>query len=142
MSKKYQVASDYIFINALSKVSGIKLPEDLEKAYELLFDDLKRYKVPYYYNLVTIKTRYPCVANFTSPTFQKSELYDIMQSQPDNYFLLIDAFNAGADALFFAFNNDYYNRVKQSLKNQSSLIITRNINGTTKQLISAETLLN
>lgn len=142
MSKKYQIASDYIFINALSKVSGIKLPEDLEKAYELLFDDLKRYKVPDYYNLVTIKTRYPCVANFTSPTFQKSELYDIMQSQPDNYFLLIDAFNSGADSLFFAFNNDYHSIVKQSLKNQSSLIITRNINGTTKQLISAETLLN
>ena len=64
-----------------------------------------------------------------------------MQSQPDNYFLLIDAFESGADSIYFAFNNDYFSQVQNKLKNPNKLIITKYINGDIKQLIPASTLL-
>ena len=64
-----------------------------------------------------------------------------MQSQPDNYFLLIDAFDSGADSLYFAFNNNYFDKIQNKLKNPNKLIITRFINNDIKQLIPASTLL-
>ena len=138
---KYQNATDYIFINALSKACGIKLPQDLEEALKVAFEDYKRFIVPDYYYLQVVKTRYPCVADFCNPNFHKTELFDLMQSQPDNYFLLIDAFESGADSIYFAFNNDYFSQVQNKLKNPNKLIITKYINGDIKQLIPASTLL-
>ena len=141
MAPKFQVANDYIFINALSKACGIKLPQDFEKAIDLVFDEYKRFYVPDYYYLIPIKTRYPCVANFTAPNFHKTELYDLMESQPSNYFMLIDAFNAGADSIYFAFNDDFYSKIQNKLQNPNHLVITSIINNTVKQLIPASTLL-
>lgn len=141
MSQKFQIANDYIFINALSKACGIKLPQDFEKALDLVFDEYKRFHVPDYYYLIPVKTRYPCVANFTDSKFKKTELYSLMESQPQNYFMLIDAFNAGADSIYFAFNEDFYEKIKNKLKNPEQTIITSKINDTVKQLIPASTLL-
>ena len=138
--QKYKEANDYIFINALSKSCGIKLPQDFEKAIEIAFYENKCFLVPDYYYLIPSKVRYPCIANFSDPKFFKTELYYLMESQPSNYFLIIDAFYSGDDALFFAFNTDYYSIVKNKLNTKDHLIITRKIQDSIKQLIPASSL--
>ena len=141
MRPKYQEATDYVFINALSKVCSIKLPYDkFEEAIDLAFSEFKQFRVPDYFYLTPIKTRYPCVADFTSKDFKKTELFDVMTSQPKNYFLLIDAFASGADALYFAFNKNYMEELTSKKNINNQLVITRTIDGETKQLISASTL--
>lgn len=138
---KYPLATDYIYLNALSKACGMKLPQDFEKALGLVFDDYKRFIVPDYYYLIPIKTRFPCVANFCDPNFKKTDLYEIMDSQPDNYFMLIDAFESGADSIYFAFNNDFFSKVQNKLKNPKKTVITVFENEKIKQLLPATTLL-
>jgi hypothetical protein len=55
--------------------------------------------------------------------------------------MLIDAFNAGADSIYFAFNDDFYSKIQNKLQNPNHLVITSKINNTVKQLIPASTLL-
>lgn len=145
MSKPiYSQATDYIYLNALSRLSGIKdLPNDLDRALDLIFLEHRIFKVPDIYNMSLSSVRYPCIANFSSPTFHKTELYDWMESFPDNFFLIMDAFASGKDSLFVAFNQDYITKLLPKLKNNTDILyVTRIIDNKTKQLIALNSLKN
>lgn len=136
---KYPEATDYIFINALSRASGLKLnTNDLEESLSCVFDIEKIYKVPDYYYLKVIKTRFPCTANFCDPDFHKSDLFDLMESMPNNYFLLLNAYSSGKDALYLAFNYNYMQTLKHETK--TYLNITYKKEDKVKQLLSIDSL--
>lgn len=136
---KYPEATDYIFVNALSRASGIKLAtKDLEEAIATIFDIQRLFKVPDFYYLRAIKTRFPCTANFCDPEFNKTDLFDLMESMPNNYFLLLNAYSSGKDALYLAFNYDYAKTI--NIESNNYLKITYKKEDKVKQLISIDSL--
>lgn len=133
-------ATDYIFINALVRAAELKVPKDssLEDVLEIIFSRNKMYKVPDYYYMIVHKLRYPCLANFCDTNFKKTELYDLLDSRPDNYFLLMDQFQSGKESLYLAFNYNYIETNK--IDNKNLFYITYKSDNKIKQIVSLNSL--
>lgn len=98
-------ATDYQFVSALTKlVKAPRLPVNLEDAVQYCID-ADWLRLPNLDDLMIVYERYACVMDFISPKFEKTALYDLLHSHPDNYFLIMDYYSQGKDALYIACND-------------------------------------
>lgn len=105
MRKELPKATDFQFIEALKKLTKLpRLPVNLEDAVAICVD-ADRLRLPNLDDLIIVKERYGCVMDFISPKFEKTDLYDLIHTHPDNYFLIMDYYGQGKDALYLACND-------------------------------------